>query len=325
MAQPMTDPLIDLATVPPLRLHPAAQAARGPLAGVVADLLAIPDEALERPWTWLPSDIDEPLDVRYGLYRIHEQLEAAIAAITSGLVPDGMGGSAGAAAEAIGPAIPALRAMGVARWELHGVLTPLSAAEWDADPGGGEWTVRATLGHIIGSQRSYGWYNSWYLARREPLGQAVRPPQTAFPPEPPEEDEAAGTPTEVMGRLDEVVDANIAASAVLDSAAMRVGGRWMGMAVPIDFRLGRYGSHIREHTVQVDKTLAMIGRQPTEVERVLRLILGSYGRLESLFVGRSADALTQPFSDGSTPVAILEAAMADAVATAAEIRGVTAG
>ena len=74
----------------------------------------------------------------------------------------------------------------------------------------------------------------------------------------------------------------------LDGAAMRVDARWMGMHIPIDFRLGRYGSHIREHTIQVDKTLAMIGRQPTEVERVVRLILASYGRLEALFVGRTA-------------------------------------
>ncbi|MEP6638869.1 MAG: DinB family protein, partial [Chloroflexota bacterium] len=300
----MDDPLIDLATVPPVPLPPAAQAARGPLAGVVADLLAIPDRALDRPWRWLPSDIDESVDVRYGLYRIHERMEAANAAITAGHVPEGTSVSIGAT-ETMGPAIPALRAMDVARWELHGVLTALTAADWDADPGGGEWTIRQTLGHIIGSQRAYGWYNAWFLTRREALGLAVRPPESVFPPEPSEEDEAAGSPTEVMGRLDEVVDANIAASGVLDSAAMGVGARWMGMAVPIEFRLGRYGSHIREHTVQVDKTLAMIGRRPTEVERVVRLILGSYGRLESLFVGRSADALAQPLGDGSTPVAIL--------------------
>ena len=72
------------------------------------------------------------------------------------------------------------------------------------------------------------------------------------------------------------------------------------MHIPIDFRLGRYGSHIREHTIQVDKTLAMIGRQPTEVERIVRLILGSYGRLEALFVGRTADELERPFADGSS-------------------------
>ncbi|MEO8437414.1 MAG: DinB family protein [Chloroflexota bacterium] len=318
MAHQITDPLIDLATVPPLPLHPAAQAARAPLAGVVADLLAIPDDALERRWEWRPSEFDEG-DVRYGLYRIHEGLEAATGAIATGHVTDGM------SAETAGPAVSALRAMGLARWELHGVLTPLSAADWDADPGGGEWSVRATLGHIIGGQRSYGWYNAWYLRQPQIEGETLYPADGTMPSDVPEEEEAAGTPTAVMARLDEVVDANIAASGHLDVGALRVGARWMGIQVNVGFRLGRYGSHIREHTVQVDKTLAMIGRQPTEVERVLRLILGSYGRLESLFVGRTADEMARPFSDGQTPVAILDAAMADAVATAAEVRAAALG
>ena len=74
-AWPMHDPLTELATVPAVPLHPAVIATRGrrwPRS--IADLLAIPDDALERRWRWLPSDIDE-LDVRYGLYRIHERLE----------------------------------------------------------------------------------------------------------------------------------------------------------------------------------------------------------------------------------------------------------
>ena len=161
------DPLIDLATVPPVPLHPAVIAARAPLAGVISDLLAIPDDALERRWRWLPSDLDE-LDVRYGLYRIHESLESAISAIATGR---GVGGGA-----PVGPAIPALQAAAVARWELHGALAGLSAAEWDADPGGDEWTVRQTLGHIISSQRSYGWFNAWFLSQGFTEGEAIRPP-----------------------------------------------------------------------------------------------------------------------------------------------------
>ncbi len=311
-AWPMHDPLTELATVPAVPLHPAVVAARAPLAAVVADLRAIPDETLERRWRWLPSDIDE-LDVRYGLYRVHERLESAIAAIVTGRGDGGSGAQSG-------PAIPALQAMAVARWELHGALAGLSAADWDADPGGGEWTVRQTLGHIIGSQRSYGWSNAWFLRERYPEGEAIRPPQGSLPQEPPEEEESAGTATEVRARLDDVVDANIAANAALDGTAMRVDARWMGMHIPIDFRLGRYGSHIREHTIQVDKTLAMIGRQPTEVERVIRLILGSYGRLEALFVGRTADELARPFADGSPAISILAAAIDDSAVTAASVR-----
>jgi hypothetical protein len=295
-------------------LHPAVVATRAPLAAVIADLLAIPDDELERRWRWLPSDIDE-LDVRYGLYRVHESLESAIAAIATGRGDSGPGAS-------IGPAIPFLDAMAVARWELHGALAGLSAADWDADPGGGEWTVRQTLGHIISSQRSYGWFNAWFVREGFVEGLAIRPPAGTLPDEPTEEAEATGTEAEVRARLDEVVDANIAANAAFDGPAMRVGARWMGMHVPIDFRLGRYGSHIREHTIQVDKTLAMIGRQPTEVERVVRLILGSYGRLEAVFVGRTAEDLVRPFPDGSTALGQLESAVADSVATAASIRAV---
>ena len=71
----MHDPLIDLATVPPVPLHPARAAAPGPRpAGSPADLLAVPDDALERAWRWRPSDTDE-VEVRYGFYAIHEWLE----------------------------------------------------------------------------------------------------------------------------------------------------------------------------------------------------------------------------------------------------------
>ena len=100
---------------------------------------------------------------------------------------------------------------------------------------------------------------------------------------------------------------------------MRVSARWSGVPVTIDFRLGRYGSHIREHTIQVDKTFATLGRQPSEVERLVRLILATYGRLEARFVGRRPADLERPLPDGSSAVAILDAAMADAEATAARM------
>ena len=92
------------------------------------------------------------------------------------------------------------------------------------------------------------------------------------------------------------------------------------MPVTIDFRLGRYGSHIREHTVQVDKTLAMLGRRPSEVERLVRLILATYGRLEGLLVGRRPDDLERPLETEASPVKILAAAMTDVESTAASVR-----
>jgi hypothetical protein len=311
----MHDPQTDLSTVPAIPIHPAVIGARVPLGQVVTDLLAIGDERLEGPWRWRPTDHDD-VDVRYGVYRIHERLEQAIGAISVG--------RAERPGEPIGPAIPALAALAAARWELRGTLEPLAEADWDADPGDGEWTIRQTVGHIISGQRGYALANAWFLSRPVTDGEVAFPPDGSLPPLPEEEEESAGSPAVVLARIDEVVDASIAANAGLEQVAMGVAARWWGQSVTIDFRLGRYGSHVREHTVQVDKTLAMLDRRPPEAERLARLILASYGRLEGLLVGRPATELERHISDGSSAIAILDEAMTDVVATAASVRSAAA-
>jgi len=174
-------------------------------------------------------------------------------------------------------------------------------------------------------QLSYGWYNAWYLKEGVVGVETVRPSEDAFPPEPTDEEEAAGSPSAALARLDDVVDANIVAAAGLDAAAMGISARWAGLPVTIDFRLGRYGSHIREHTVQIDKTLATLGRQPSEVERLMRLILATYGRLEGLLVGRQPDDLERPLGTGANAVTELAAAMTDIGSTAANVRAASGG
>jgi hypothetical protein len=307
----MQDPLIAFATVPPIPVHHAVTAAREPLGRIVADLLAVPDVALDRGRPWRPTDVGE-IELRYGVYWIHERFEAASGAIDVARSAEG--------GPPIGPAVPYLEAMAAARWELRGALAPLSPGDWDADPGGGEWTVRQTVGHIVGSQRSYGWYNAWYLREGVVGVEAVRPSEDMFPPEPSEEEEATGSPADVLARFDEVVDANAEAMAALGPGAMNVSARWYGLPVTMDIRLGRYESHIREHTVQIDKTLAILDRRPTEMERLVRLILATYGRLETRFVGRPAGDLERPLAGGMSAVGVLDAAIADGVASAARVR-----
>ena len=87
------------------------------------------------------------MELRYGFYRIGEAFELAM--LDAEAVVRRAGIDRGRAADLIGPAT-------AARWDLHGLLTTLPDATWDADPGGGEWTIRLTLGHIISGQRAYG-------------------------------------------------------------------------------------------------------------------------------------------------------------------------
>ena len=69
----------------------------------------------------------------------------------------------------------------------------------------------------------------------------------------------------------------------------------------------------------------MLGRRPSEVERLVRLILATYGRLEGLLVGRQEDDLERPFGSGASAVEILAAAIADVEAVAASVRTASGG
>ena len=243
-------------------------AARSLIERALDDLLAVPDTALDGAWTW-PGHGEA--DGRYAFFRVLEDLEATAA----GLDAVGAGGGRPVAEAIIAPAT-------VARWDLVGVLAPLTAADFDADPGGGEWTVRQTVGHIIGGQHSYGVYTGWWR------DQAIRPgAELPFPPDDlddPAWDEAVagdGTLEEIRGRVHGALDAAAASLIDLTPDGLALVARWSGMPVTVGFRLGRWSSHMIEHTVQVDKTLAWLGRQPSEVERLVRRLAMTWGQLES--------------------------------------------
>jgi DinB superfamily len=245
-------------------------AARQALATATADYLAIPDDVLERDWTWRGGD----LDVRYGVYRAAETIEAATAEIDAVLTASGRP----VAARRIAPST-------IARWELQGRLAALDDSMLDRVAKDGEWTVRQVVAHTIDGQRSYGWFTRWWTTL--PVG-PERPDRVTDDVErlseselPGEEAEGAGTLPELRARFD----------ACLDEWAMQLGStgedvlalpaRWSNTPVSIDHRLGRWASHIAEHTIQLDKTLDWLGHRPREVELIVREAHAAWGRLES--------------------------------------------
>ena len=107
---------------------------------------------------------------------------------------------------------------------------------------------------------------------------------------PKEEDEATGTLADVRTKLDDIVDATSSRYATLTPDEMEVMGGWSGFPVTVGFRMWRWSSHIEEHTVQVEKTLDMLGRRRTEVQYLIRLITRAFGRLEAVVFGLPAQA-----------------------------------
>ena len=274
-------------------------------------LLRIPDSVLARPWAWKGGSEEE---VRYVFYRISEAFERAGIEAAAELRQAGV--DRGRAAELIAPAT-------TARWNLQGLLAALDEPLWTADPGGGEWSIARTLGHVINGQRYYGvstawWQDQGYWADDPNL--PARTPDAVFVGLPDEEDEALGSPAVLRVRLDEVLDASAERLAGIPADRLATGARWSGFAVDIGFRLGRWSSHIREHTIQVEKTLAMLGHQPTEVDRLVRIVFAAWGAAEATVYGAA---------DGDAAVngalGMLAAAAADARPIAEEVASQAAG
>jgi hypothetical protein len=311
------DPLVKYTDdLDPRPIPEALLAARRDVMDAVRELATLEDAEMERFWAWKGDGENE---LRYGFYRILEDFERAgidAAALSA------KGLERGRAADLIAPTT-------AARWDLQGILLQLPdsawdadpgepARAWDADPGDKQWTVRRTLAHAIASQRGYAAVTAWWQAQGLPADSNLPTarPSMIYDALPSDEEEGTGTPAEIRARLDEVVDRSAERLACLPPDRLAFGTRWMGYAIDIGFRIGRWSSHLREHTIQVEKTLVMLGHTPTEVDRLIRLILAEWGRAEAVVYG-SAEA--------GEAVSLLAAAAARARVTASELRSIVHG
>ena len=161
----MDAPLLDRTDPALARPIPAGLAvARADVIAASGDLLAIPEAALTRPWAWIGGSEEE---VRYGAYRAAEALELAEVEARAAVSEADL--TERRAARIIAPST-------AARWDLHGLMMPLDERLLDADPGGGEWSVRLTMGHIIASQRGFAWGTAWWLSQGFDRSDPALPP-----------------------------------------------------------------------------------------------------------------------------------------------------
>lgn len=280
------DPFIlEHAPGPLAELDPAIPRVRDGVAEFLNAMAQLDDSSLLLQWFWDGNDIN----VRYAFYRALEVLSAAESAARLALAgaPTTEAREAAAAADA-------------ARWDAHGLLLSLNDADLDADPGNAEWTVRQTLAHMISGQRGYAWGSAYWLAIRDqpPVEGAQRLPDEIFKDLPEEDQEALGTLAEVQQELAGIVDATSSRYATLTDDDMAVRSGWYGFPVTVGFRQWRWSSHIREHTIQLEKTLDMIGRSQSEVARLTRLVARAYGQLESVIFYRDGAGAAAPVLDG---------------------------
>ena len=303
------DFLIHHTPEPALEIAPGVLALRRDLAAAGSDLLAIPDTALETGWPWR----DDEADVRYGLYRAIEAIEEAGTEVAR--IVRSIGAERTSGAERIAAAT-------LARWDLHGLLASMDEATLDRHPGGGEWTARQALAHIVNGQRAYGWFTAWWAARPldEPTPDGVPEAVRDAAGLPDDEAEGEGSVAEIRARFDAILDLSAARLAFLDDDGLARPARWAGIPVSVGFRLGRWSSHVVEHTVQLDKTMLALRRSPSETERLVRLIHAAWGRVEALVFPMAPAWLARPDARGRSVDEALTALGAELVADARSAR-----
>jgi hypothetical protein len=65
---------------------------------------------------------------------------------------------------------------------------------------------------------------------------------------------------------------------------------------PNRFRLGRFESHLRQHTIQTEKAIQAVLGAPREVERLLRLLARATGEVEAAAVGADPGLVAPPLA-----------------------------
>ena len=173
--------------------------------------------------------------------------------------------------------------------DLSGALAGAATADLDRAPAEGEWPLRAVCEHMLGAE--YGFLRVCRIAlERHRAGKAEEPSEAEWDASsaPYLEARDAATKTLASAPIEKIRDAfatihirNLRELGDISDAEIDLISWFWDGPRPIRFRLHRFEEHLRQHTIQVDKTLVAIGREPTEAQRLVRNIYNALADVET--------------------------------------------
>ena len=237
--------------------------------------VGLSDADLDKPYAWEKYDED---GLRFALLTAHHQLRdthAHVAAMRLG------------AGQPFTEAPRILAQVHEAYRDLTGSLAGTSEADLDAVPPNEQWPLREVLKHVLGAEMGF-------LAAIEVALESARsgrgsvPDEAAFKAKRRPSEDPSGTRADA---LDALFRSHVAIRRALDGVSEAELGTpsffWEDKGYPVRFRMHRFEEHLRQHTIQVDKTLIAIGHPPTEAERLVRNLYGALAGVESVTSGSS--------------------------------------
>jgi uncharacterized damage-inducible protein DinB len=240
----------------------------GAVEELVRATVTMSDADMGRPWTWREYDEE---GLRFALLMTHHELRDLAVRLV-----------------AHRQAEPRQAQRILAQYhqtyrDLTGALAGVRDEDLDRAPAEGEWPLRETLKHMLGAEHGFLAVNRYALVHHR-AGMHDEPPDEEWPVF--RKDYAAPADAvdgniesirnsffaihrRILRELDDVTDAELELPA------------WFWDAdKPIRFRLHRFEEHFRQHTIQLDKTLAVIA-PPTEAHRLVRNIYNALADVEN--------------------------------------------
>ncbi|MGD9146897.1 MAG: DinB family protein [Anaerolineae bacterium] len=250
----------------------------------------VADPELDREWAWGAYDSE---GVRFAFFRTYEDLRDLAARMAA---ERSTGGPAVSSAQRIlaqyHSAYRDLEAALLSNGPDESEPALIGAAQATQAPAEGEWPVRQVVAHITSAELGFYGVVKYALERhRSGDGRPAEIPDEAW------DDLVGETEESFHALMEESLDSLRAYHAALHQRVLyefaSIGDEelalpsmyWEGAELSLRFRLHRFDSHLRQHTVQVDKTLVKIGQPPNEAKRLLRLIYGALAEAEGAMVG----------------------------------------
>ncbi len=246
-----------------------------------ADLThGLPDSTLDREWVWGAYDEE---GVRFAFFRTYEELRELAARTAAERSAQGLTRSA---AQCI------LAQYHSAYRDLQAALLGIGADEANRAPAEGEWPLRQVVAHIVGADLGFFGVVKYALGRhRSGDGRPAQIPEEAWDVLL-GEDEASidamldGPLVGIQSYHEAFHERVVREFADISDEELAVPSMyWEGYEMSLRFRLHRFDSHLRQHTVQIDKTLEAMGHTPGEAKRLLRLIYAALAEAEGAAIG----------------------------------------
>ncbi|MCB8984629.1 MAG: ankyrin repeat domain-containing protein [Ardenticatenaceae bacterium] len=176
--------------------------------------------------------------------------------------------------------------------DFQAVMLGVSDDDYEREPAPAEWPLRLVVGHTLRTHITFFALTHYGLERLR--SEEERP--LSFPPEEvgrvvvsPEQIHALifdKSRQEVLAFYDNLHQRTLAEFAGMSDAESQGPSLWWeGEPYTLQHRLHRFDAHLRQHTIQVEKALELLGQPATEAKKLLRLVYQALAEVEAAVLG----------------------------------------